>query len=162
MAGIRTESPHISALDGPDYARSAGHPGDGGVVISQKPAKTRPRVLVVADERLVRWSLSEMLTTARYQVVEAENGRQARVAMADEEHPVDVMVVDAKLPDADGLLLVREARRRCVTCPVFFMTADGFADGLGSDLRAGVDHVMVKPFDLDDFLRLVRQVCPAA
>ena len=103
-----------------------------------------------------------MLTTAGYQVVEAENGRQARVTMADEEHPVDVMIVDLKLPDADGLLLVREARGRWATCPVLVMTPDGFSETLDPALGAGANHVIVKPFDLDDVLRVVRQVCPAA
>ena len=71
-----------------------------------------------------------MLAGAGYQVVEARNGREARVAIADEEHPVDVMLVDLRLPDADGLQLVREARRRCLTCPILIMTAYGSADTL--------------------------------
>ena len=42
------------------------------------------------------------------------------------------------------------------------MTAYGSADTLDAALRAGADRVILKPFDLDDLLRLVRQVCPAA
>jgi DNA-binding NtrC family response regulator len=117
-------------------------------------------VLVVDDEGLLRWSLAEMLAEAGYQVVEAQNGREARTAIADEEHPIDVMLVDLKLPDVDGLQLVREARRRCLTCPILIMTAYGSAETLDSALGAGAHGVVAKPFDLDDMLRMIRQVCP--
>jgi DNA-binding response OmpR family regulator len=95
-------------------------------------------------------------------VVDTQNGREARAAMADEAHPVDVMVMDPKLPDGDGLLLVREARHRRLTCPVLVMTSCGSVDTLEAALSAGADRVILKPFDLDDLLRLIRQVCPAA
>jgi hypothetical protein len=61
---------------------------------------------VVDGESLVRWSLSEMLAAAGYQVVEAQNGHEARVALADEQHRIDVMLVDLNLPDTDGPVLV--------------------------------------------------------
>ena len=118
MTGILTESLHLNALFRPDYAQCAGDPDTGAQVFPLTPAKYLPRVLVVDEERLVRWSLCEMLTGAGYQVVDAQNGREARAAMADEAHPIDLMLVDPKLPDGDGLLLVHEARRRPhVLCP---------------------------------------------
>jgi len=42
------------------------------------------------------------------------------------------------------------------------MTADGSAESIEAAVTAGADRVILKPFDLDDLLRLVRQVCPAA
>ena len=162
MTGILTESLHLNALFRPDYAQCAGDPDTGAQVFPLAPSKYLPRVLVVDEERLVRWSLCEMLTGAGYQVVDAQNGREARAAMADEEHPIDVMLVDPTLPDADGLLLVREARHRRLTCLVLVMTACGSVDTIEAALSAGADRVILKPFDLDDLLRLVRQVCPAA
>jgi DNA-binding response OmpR family regulator len=162
MTGILTESVHLNPLFRPDYAQGAGDPHTPGQVFPVAPAKYLPRVLVVDEERLVRWSLGEMLTGAGYQVVDAQNGREARAAMADEAHPVDVMLVDPKLPDGDGLLLVREARHRRLTCPVLVMTSCGSVDTLEAALSAGADRVILKPFDLDDLLRLIRQVCPAA
>ena len=162
MTGIPTESLHLSAVFRPDSAQRAGDPDTAGQVFSLTPAKYLPRVLVVDEERLLRWSLGEMLTGAGYQVVDAQNGREARAAMADEAHPVDVMLVDPKLPDGNGLLLVHEARHRRLTCPVFIMTACGSVDTVEAALGAGADRVILKPFDLDDLLRLIRQVCPAA
>ncbi len=161
MTGILTESLHLNALFRPDSAQSAGDPDTAGQVFPLTLAKYLPRVLVVDEERLVRWSLCEMLTGAGYQVVDAQNGREARAAMADEAHPIDVMLVDPKLPDGDGLLLVREARRR-LTCSVLVMTAYGSVEAIEAALSAGADRVILKPFDLDDLLSLIRQVCPAA
>jgi DNA-binding NtrC family response regulator len=161
MTGILTESVHLNALFRPDYAQGAGDPDPSGQVFPVTPAKYLPRVLVVDEERLVRWSLGEMLTGAGYQVVDAQNGREARAAMADTEHPIDVMLVDPKLPDGDGLELVREARDRRLTYPVLVMTGYASVDTIETALSAGADRVILKPFDLDDLLDLIRQVCPA-
>jgi DNA-binding NtrC family response regulator len=160
MLGIPTETLHFNAVCGPDLAQYAGDAVAAGQIFPLRSAKILPRVLVVDDEGLLRWSLAEMLAEAGYQVVEAQNGREARTAIADEEHPIDVMLVDLKLPDVDGLQLVREARRRCLTCPILIMTAYGSAETLDSALGAGAHGVVAKPFDLDDMLRMIRQVCP--
>jgi len=160
MVGFPTETVHFSALYGPDLAQYAGDAASAGQIFPLRSAKILPRVLVIDDEGLLRWSLAETLGDAGYQVVEAQNGREARAAIADEEHPIDVMLVDLKLPDVDGLQLVREARRRCLTCPILIMTAYGSADTLDSAISAGAHGVVAKPFDLEDMLQMIRQVCP--
>jgi DNA-binding NtrC family response regulator len=119
-----------------------------------------PRVLIVDDEALLRWSLAEMLSAAGYEVVEARDGREARLAFADAEHPLHAMLLDLKLPDASGLQLLREARARSMTCPVVLMTAFGSSDTVDAALASGAFSVVSKPFDLDDMLRLVEQLCP--
>ncbi len=123
-------------------------------------AKIRtPRVLIVDDEALLRWSMAEMLTAAGYEVVEARDGREARSAFADAAG-IDAMVVDLKLPDASGLQLLREARARSISCPIVLMTAYGSPDTVDAALASGACRVVSKPFDLDDMLHLVIQLCP--
>ena len=119
-----------------------------------------PRVLVVDDEALLRWSLVEMLSAAGYQVVEACDGREARRALGDTEHPIDAILLDLKLPDTSGLQLLREARAQAIACPIVLMTAYGSPDTLDAALASGAHGVVSKPFDLDDMLRLVVQLCP--
>jgi DNA-binding NtrC family response regulator len=121
-----------------------------------------PRVLIVDDEALLRWSLSEMLSGAGYEVIEARDGREARRAFADASRPIDAMLLDLKLPDASGLQLIEEARRRCLSCPIVLMTAYGTTDTVETALASGAHRVVSKPFDLDDMLRLMRQLCPPA
>jgi DNA-binding NtrC family response regulator len=118
-----------------------------------------PRVLVVDDESLLRWSLAEMLAAAGYDVIEARDGSEARRALNDGT-PVDAIVLDLKLPDTTGLSLIDEIQRRGLRCPMVLMTAYGTADTVERALTAGVTRVVSKPFDLDDMVRFVRQVCP--
>jgi two-component system, NtrC family, nitrogen regulation response regulator GlnG len=160
MTGPPTETPYFSALYGPEFGQSAGDPVAAGQIFPLRSTKNLPRVLVVDDESLLRWSLREMLGDAGFEVVEARNGREARAAIADVEHPIDVMLVDLELPDVDGLQLVREARSRCPTCPVLIMTAYRSAETIDSALSAGATSVIGKPFDLDDVMRMVLRVCP--
>ena len=118
MAGSPTETTHSSAYTGPDLAPLVCAPAVGEDIFPLHSAKFLPRVLVVDDEGLLRWSLAETLVDAGYQVVQAANGCEARAAMANAQHLIDAMLVDLKLPDTDGLQLVREARRQCLTCPI--------------------------------------------
>jgi DNA-binding NtrC family response regulator len=137
-------------------------PEAAGEIFPLKAAEFHPpRVLVVDDEGLLRWSLSEMLLAAGYETVQARDAREARLAFADDAHPIDVVLLDLKLPDAYGLELIQEARRRCLTCPIIVMTAYGTADTVDAALAAGAMQVISKPFDLDEAVRLVCECCPA-
>jgi DNA-binding NtrC family response regulator len=155
------ETPHFTATlrglveDGAARARS-----DEEIFPLSAAKILTPRVLIVDDEALLRWSLAEMLSGAGYQVVEARDGREARRAFADAGHPIDAVLLDLKLPDASGLTLLQEARRRCLTCPIVIMTAYGTSETIETALESGAMHVLSKPFDLDDLLQLLRQLVP--
>jgi two-component system, NtrC family, response regulator AtoC len=161
MCASPTARIHFTVHPGADLASRASDAVAAEENFALHAAKFHPRVLVVDDEGLLRWSLAEVLVDAGYQVVQAENGRDARAAIANEQHPIDVMLVDLRLPDADGLQLVREARRGRLTCPIVVMTAYASADTRESAVAAGAQGVVTKPFDLHDMLRLVRQLCPS-
>ena len=87
-----------------------------------------PRVLVVDDELLIRWSLGEALTAAGYIVVEGRDAAEARRAIGDHVHPPDIVVLDYRLPDSDDLGLLTAIRRAAPTVPVILMTAHGTAE----------------------------------
>jgi len=113
----------------------------------------KPVVLVVDDERLIRWSLRERLHAAGYMVLEAETGLEALAVFA--EHPVGLMLLDLSLPELDGLGVLERVKRTCPACPVIVMTA---YDSPGSAERAtalGAAHFMTKPFDFDRMIGLV-------
>ena len=77
-------------------------------------------ILVVDDEDLIRWSLSERLRTEGCTVVEAEDGRRALERV--DEH-VDLAVLDYRLPDTDGLTLLRRLKARYPRLLAMFLTA---------------------------------------
>ena len=118
-----------------------------------------PRVLVVDDEALLRWSIAETLAAAGYDVVAAGDGAEARRAISDGKG-LGAMLVDLRLPDTDGLTLIDEAHQCGVHCPVVVMTAYGSVDTLRAASGRGALRVILKPFDLDDMVRMIRQVCP--
>ena len=68
------------------------------------------RILVIDDEKLIRWTLRERLERAGYSVVEAEHGAAAFEAMRQDDF--DLLLLDFKLPDTDGLEILRVAKER--------------------------------------------------
>ena len=130
------------------------------LIIPEHMAKIpAPRVLVVDDEALLRWSLVETLAAAGYDVVAAGDGAEARRALSDGKG-LGAMLVDLRLPDIDGLSLIDEAHQHGIRCPVVVMTAYGSVETLNAASGRGALRVVLKPFDLDDMVRVIRQICP--
>jgi DNA-binding NtrC family response regulator len=111
---------------------------------------SRLRVLVVEDELLIRWAIRETLTDAGHSVVEAENAESAVRALANSVEPIDVVVLDYRLPDSTDLALLAAIRRLSPRTAVVLMTADGTADVAKRALDLGAYQIMSKPFDLRD------------
>lgn len=111
---------------------------------------TRRVVAVVDDEELFRTWLSEHLGAAGYAVVEAATGREA-LRLAAEETPA-LMLLDLRLPDADGLELVTQLREIDRDLVVVIVTAYGEVQTAVNAVKAGAYHFLEKPVDLDDLL----------
>jgi DNA-binding NtrC family response regulator len=115
----------------------------------------RPRVLLVEDERLIRWAVAQTLDAAGVTVAEASDARSARVALQAAAPAFDVALVDVHLPDGNGLELMSTILRLWPGTPVILMTAFGTRE-LQEEARAlGALGVVNKPFDLDAMTALV-------
>jgi len=112
------------------------------------------RVLVVDDEALIRWSLTEVLTEAGHIVVEAGDGAAAIQAL-ETVPPFDVVLLDYRLPDSNDLNLLSTMRRRTPQSAVIMMTAYGTPEVTSGALSLGVYRVLRKPFDVHDLVELV-------
>jgi DNA-binding NtrC family response regulator len=113
-------------------------------------------VLIVDDEPLVRWSLGERLRQAGYRVIEAGTGGQAREHFVHSGAPERrVVLLDLRLPDADGLQLLDELREQQPGWQVIVLSAHATPEIAQNALARGALHVGGKPFDLDDIVRLV-------
>ena len=119
-------------------------------------------VLVVDDEMLIRWSISEALTGSGHDVVEASNAEDALEAMASAPRPIDVVLLDYRLPDSTDLGLLARIRRTCPESAVVLMTAFGTPEVTRDALSLGAYQVLDKPFDMHGLDSLVRRAHAAA
>jgi DNA-binding NtrC family response regulator len=115
--------------------------------------KLPARVLVVDDEWLVRWSVTEKLRAEGFDVEEAGD---AAAAMRAFDADCDLVLLDLHLPDSKDLGLLTRFRAKSPTVPVILMTA--FATREVADEAAALGATIVaKPFDLDDLTRAVER-----
>jgi len=114
------------------------------------------RVLVVDDEALIRWSLSELFADVGYDVTEAGDGASA-VAEASEGEEFDAIVLDYRLPDSNDLHLLEQIRQLQPQAAVVMMTAFGTPEITSGALKLGAYQVVSKPFDVHDMVNLVAQ-----
>ena len=105
------------------------------------------RVLVVDDETLIRWSLSERLRADGHEILEAGTVADA---VTQVDHGVDLVLLDYKLPDGDGLAVLRHVRETDPDTIVIMLTANKTIETVVEAMRAGASDYATKPFDLDD------------
>jgi len=113
------------------------------------------RMLVVDDERLIRWSVGEAFNNQGFDVTTTENLAEARHALS--KTTFDVALLDLRLPDGDGVALMHEARQGQPEMPVIIMTAFSTVEGAVSAIKAGATDYVTKPFDIDALLITVRR-----
>jgi DNA-binding NtrC family response regulator len=115
----------------------------------------RPVIAVVDDEDLFRSWMSEHLGAAGYAVKEAATGAEA-LRLAAEESP-RLMLLDLRLPDADGLELATRLHEIDRDLVVVIVTAFGQVKTAVQAVKAGAYHFLEKPVDLDDLLITVEK-----
>jgi DNA-binding NtrC family response regulator len=106
------------------------------------------RVLIVEDETLIRWAVAETLAEAGHTVMQATDGATALQALAQTSDPFDVVLLDFRLPDSDGLSLLEQIQERAPLSAVVMMTAFGTPEMMAQAKRLGVYEVVAKPFDV--------------
>lgn len=114
-----------------------------------------PVVLVVDDEALIRWSLSEGLADAGYDVRNASSAAEAWAELAACASTPLVVVLDLRLPDVSDFSLLRRIRTVRPDVPVLMLTAHGTADDVAEARRLGAASFLQKPFDIGEMVRLV-------
>ena len=112
----------------------------------------KARILVVDDDEYSRWALVERFTGEGYETVEAENGKEALVCV---EQQIDLVLLDYRLPDVNGLKLLQKFRSYDPSIVVIMLTAYSNGDSAVEVMKAGAFHYATKPFNLDEICLLV-------
>lgn len=112
------------------------------------------RVLVADDEKPIAEHLRKGLVEAGYAVDVAADGAEA--LWLAENTPYDAIVMDVMMPEKDGIVTVRQMRRKGIRTPVIFLTARHGLEDRVRGLDAGADDYLAKPFSLVELLARLR------
>ncbi|MFA6411068.1 MAG: sigma-54 dependent transcriptional regulator [Syntrophales bacterium] len=115
----------------------------------------KPKILIVDDEKLLLRSLKKALSGDDYLVVTAENGREALSAF--DMHSPDLVLLDVRLPDMDGMQLFRKVHRLDPQCPGIIMTAYGGIKGAVEAIKLGAYDYIAKPFDIEELKFIIKR-----
>jgi signal transduction histidine kinase len=114
------------------------------------------RLLLADDNEDIREPIVELLELLGAQVIEAEDGHTAmRLAL---EGQLDVVLMDVRMPDLDGLEVTRRLRRAGARVPIIALTADAVEEHRQECLAAGCDDYVTKPVELARLVEAVKRV----
>jgi DNA-binding response OmpR family regulator len=121
----------------------------------QSHTRKRAVVLVVEDDRDMRWLLRNVLLQEGWSVISRATGKGALAALRRVH--LDLILLPMTLPDMSGLRVVRRARRTHPHVPIIVISATSNQGIVQECLRLGVLAYLPKPFDLMELLRRVRE-----
>ena len=106
------------------------------------------KILIVEDEKLIRWSLEKHLSQKGYTVFTAESGEEG-IKLFEANHP-EVVFVDNKLPNMQGLDVILKLKSLDDEAIIVFMTAFGSIETAVNAMKAGATEYVNKPFAFEE------------
>ena len=108
----------------------------------------RTKVLIIDDEKLVRWSLQQKLMREGYEVETAPSGEEGLNLVREDGH--DLVLLDLRLPGIDGVQVLQEIKKLEREIGVIMLTADTGIARAVECVRLGAHNYLCKPFDFDE------------
>ena len=115
----------------------------------------RKRILIADDDQAIRNLLKDFLGGEGYETTEARSGKEVLQAAAAASP--DLMLLDLRMPDSDGMEVMRRLKERDVAVPVVLMTAYGTSSSAIQAMQLGAFDYITKPFELEDVLLTVQR-----
>ncbi|MBR2336757.1 MAG: response regulator transcription factor [Clostridia bacterium] len=111
-------------------------------------------VLVIDDDKNIRYVMKEILETAQYTVFTAENGEKAFDILVKEH--IDLAIVDIMMPNMDGYEFTKELRSFDNEMPILMVSAKQLPEDRKKGFVLGIDDFMAKPIDPEELLLHVK------
>jgi len=115
----------------------------------------KTRILVVDDEATARNGLGKLLQQEGYEVDLAADGVEALASVSD--HAPSLIISDLKMPNMDGMELLKQLNERGIEVPTIVATAFGEVSTAVAAMRAGAEDYLIKPIDFDALVLLVER-----
>ncbi len=112
-------------------------------------------ILVIDDEKLIRWSLRQELTKTGFGILEAATFKDGLEVV--QEHDPDLIILDQLLPDGTGLDVLQELRSRNSTLPVIMLTAIDRSDVAVQAMKLGAFDYVTKPVNMEELLLVIEK-----
>jgi CheY-like chemotaxis protein len=113
-------------------------------------------ILIVDDQLSIRMLLSELFRAEGADVYLAEHGIAALEHLNNND--IDCVLLDLKLPEMDGIEVLRAIREKSQAVPVILVTAYAEPAKIEEAVRLGVTKFLIKPFDIDELKEEVLRV----
>lgn len=117
--------------------------------------ETKP-ILVIDDSPQMRMALKEAIQKLGHRVVACENGEEAIEKLR--RHGFSLIVTDMKMPQMDGLTLLREVRRSIGNLPVLVITGFGTIENAVESMKEGATDYLMKPFSFDALKKTINSI----
>ncbi len=113
-------------------------------------------ILIVDDDKNLRYSFKKIFKGTDYNILEGSNGIEAFNII--ESEPIDLVFMDIKMPQMDGLTAMRKINTLSKSIPIILMTAYGTTDTAIETMKYGAFDYVVKPFDIAEITNIVEKV----
>lgn len=123
--------------------------------VSTKTNMAKAPLILIAEDEDSNYELVRIVLAKRYRLLRAVNGIEA-VTYCEEEHP-DLILMDIRMPDMNGLDATRIIKEVNPDIPVIALSAYAFDENIREAKAAGCDEFMAKPFKVEDLLDTVRK-----
>lgn len=117
---------------------------------------SQPKILIIDDEPLMRISIADALLAEGYEVKGLESGQEGVDFINRDNY--DVIITDLKLPEVDGMEILKTSLRCSSKSKVIMITAYGSVDTAVEAMKQGAYDYITKPFSMDELLIIVRRL----
>jgi two-component system response regulator AtoC len=116
---------------------------------------SNPKILIIDDEKLLRWSLNQNLSREGYTIIEAETGSDGIKKYHDEDP--DITLLDIHLPDISGINVLEQIRSKNQLATIVMITAYGDIQTAVKTIKLGAYDFVEKPFNMEKLNILLRK-----